>query len=39
MPLTRGNRRFYDLLLSLKVDDILTRQRLLKATDWTPVDD
>jgi serine/threonine protein kinase len=37
MALTRGNRRFYELLLRLKIDDTLTDQQVLDATGWTPV--
>jgi serine/threonine protein kinase len=35
MPLTRGARRFYELLLRLNVDEAITRQRILDATKWT----
>jgi hypothetical protein len=37
MSLTRGNRRFFELLRILNVDDIISNKRLLEATGWTAI--
>jgi serine/threonine protein kinase len=36
MALKRGNRRFFELLRELHVDDVITEQRILDATGWDP---
>jgi hypothetical protein len=37
MALIRGNLRFYEMLLRLNTDDVITWQDILNATGWTEV--